>query len=134
MMFSVNSSLSALMAYGKKMGVHANNISNMYSKDFSKSRAILREGVDQTVTVDIEQVESSTYPITGISDSQLTENESNPSDTTSVEDSLAGNTSNNVDLATEMVETNIAQNGYKANLKIIQKQDEMVGTILDMLS
>jgi len=133
MMLSVNTSLSALMAYGKKMGVHANNIANMHSRDFNKSRAIIKEGADQTVTVEIEQIESPAHPITGIGESRIAENESNPADT-SPDDSLSNNPSNNVDLATEIVETNVAQGGYKANLKIIESQNEMIGTILDLLS
>jgi len=129
MMLSVNTSLSALMAYGKQMGVHANNIANMHSRDFNKSRALIKEGADRTVSVDIEQIESPAHPITGISESGIAENEPRSADTVP-DDSLL----NNVDLATEIVEINIVQDGYKANLKIIETQNEMIGTILDLLS
>jgi len=132
-MLSVNTNLSALMAYGKKMGVHANNIANMHSRDFEKSRAIIKEGADQTVTVEIEQIESPAHPITGISESRIAENEPKPADTVP-DDSLSNNASNNVDLATEIVETSATQRAYKANTKIIEAQEEMIGTILDLLS
>jgi flagellar basal body rod protein FlgG len=57
MMISVSSSLSALRAYGKRMGVHANNVANMHSKGFVKSRVLMKEGLDQTVTAEIDRVE-----------------------------------------------------------------------------
>jgi flagellar basal body rod protein FlgG len=133
MTFSLNTSLSAVMAYGKKMGVHANNIANMYSEDFNRSRVRFTEGAGQTVTAEIEEVASPVYPVSGTDENQLNENESNPAGAAS-NDSLVDNTTNNVDLATEIVQTNIAQNGYEANLKIIQTQDEMIGTVLDLIS
>jgi len=132
-MFSVNSSLSALSAYGKKIGVHADNIANMHSEDFKRSRAILKEGADQNVTVEIERVDSPQYPVTEISASQTADNQSNSAEA-AFEDSLINSESNNVDLATEIVETKIAQRGYEANIKIIQTQEEMIGSVLDLLS
>jgi flagellar hook protein FlgE len=133
MILSLNTSLSALMAYGIKMGVHANNIANIYSEDFNKSRVRFQEGAGQTVTAEIEQMDSPGFPVSGIDENQITENEQNPADTAS-NDSLLDNITNNVDLATEMVGTSIAQSGYKANLKIIETQDELIGTVLDLLS
>ena len=116
-MFSVNSSLSALMAYGKKMSVHANNVANAYSEGFKRSRAILKEGGNHDVTVEIDRLDSPEYPVSDTSENQTVHNESN-----------------NVDLATEVVETKICQRGYEANLSFIKAEDEMTGTILDLLS
>ena len=39
-----------------------------------------------------------------------------------------------VDLAEEIVGTVISQNAYNANLKMVEVQDEMVGTLIDMLN
>jgi len=132
-MFSINSSLSALMAYGKKMGVHANNIANMYSEDFNRSRVIIKEGPDNNVSTEIERVDAPEYPVTDIDQGQVTENEDQPSETT-LEDMPPLNQSNNVDLATEIVGVTVAQNAYEANIKVIEAQEEILGTILDLLS
>jgi flagellar hook protein FlgE len=133
MMFSINSSLSALMAYGKKMGVHANNISNMYSEDFKRSRAIIKEGPDQNVSVEIERVDSPEYPVTELNEGQLAENEAGHSEP-NLENAPLLNQSNNVDLATEIVGVQVAQNAYEANIGVIETQDEMIGSLLDLLS
>ncbi len=133
MIFSINSSLSALMAYGKKMGVHANNIANMYSEDFSRSRVIIKEGPDNNVSAEIERVDAPEYPVTEIDQSDVVENEDRPPDAT-LEDMPPPNQSNNVDLATEIVGVTVAQNAYEANTKVIKAQEEMIGTTLDLLS
>jgi len=118
MISSISSNLSALMAYGKKMGVHANNVANMNSEGFQKSRAILTENPEQHVSVEIERIASPEYPISETADSQ----------------GITGEPDNNVDLATEITETIITQNGYEANTVMIKAEDELVGTILDLLS
>lgn len=132
-MFSINSSLSALMAYGKKMGVHANNIANMYSEDFNRSRVIIKEGPNHNVSAEIERVDAPEYPVTEIDHGDVVENEDQPPETT-LEDMPPLNQSNNVDLATEIVGVQVAKNAYEANTKVIKTQEEMIGTILDMLS
>ena len=132
-MFSINSSLSALMAYGKKMAVHANNIANMYSEDFDRSRTIIKEGPNQTVSADIERVESPEFPVTATEEGQVAENDTRSSDPVPNEPPLSP-PSNNVDLATEIVGVQLAKNAYEANTKVIKAQEELVGTILDLLS
>ena len=132
-MFSINSSLSALMAYGKKMGVHANNIANMYSQDFNRSRVIIREGPDNNVSAEIERVDGPEYPVTEIDQGQVAENEDQPPEPT-LEDMPPPNQSNNVDLATEVVGVSVAKNAYEANTTVIKAQEELLGTVLDLLS
>jgi len=132
-MFSINSSLSALMAYGKKMGVHANNIANMYSEDFNRSRVIIKEGPDNNVSADIERVDGPEYPVTDIDQGDGVENE-DLSEETTLADLPPLNQSNNVDLATEIVGVTVAKNAYEANTKVIEAQEELLGTVLDLLS
>ncbi len=117
MTFSINTSLSAMVAFGKKMGVHANNIANMNTEGFRKSRAVLKEGADQTVTVEIDRNDASNYPASKTSQNANPDNESN-----------------DVDVATEIVGTIISQKGYEANSVVIKTEEEMTGTILDLLS
>ena len=129
-MFSVNASLSALMAYGRRMGVHANNVANMYSKDFSKSRVLMKDGPDHTVVAEIETVESRVLPReeTAGQDPALAQDAAETFQT----DALAGYENNNVELAEEIVGTIVSKNAYNANLKMVKAQDEMVGSILDI--
>lgn len=131
MISSVNASLSALMAYGKRMGVHANNVANMYSSDFSKSRVLMKAGTDQTVTAEIESVESQVLPREEIAENQSPDVAPDAGEPVPV-DALAGNGGSNVDLAEEIVGTIISQNAYNANLKMIQAQDELMGVLLDV--
>ena len=131
-MLSVNASLSALMAYGRRMGVHANNVANMYSRDFSKSRVRMQAGPDQTVTAAIETVDSRVLPAEGGEETDpLLERGAAEIDPT---DALAGVENNNVELAEEIVGALISQNAYNASLKMVKAQDEMIGSALDILS
>ncbi len=132
-MFSINSSLSALMAYGKKMGVHANNIANMYSENYDRSRAIIKEGPNHTVSADIDRVEAPEYPVTATEEGQVAENDTGPPEPHSNEPPILP-ASNNVDLATEIVGVTVATNAYEANTKVIKAQEELLGTVLDLLS
>ena len=133
MMFSINSSLSALRAYGKRMGVHANNVANMHSKGFSKSRVVMQEGADQTVTAKIETVESQVMPRGQLEENGDTAKTPDPGESVQT-DALAGDGNNNVELAEEFVGTIVSQNAYNANLKMVKVQDEMVGSLLDILN
>ena len=129
-MLSVNASLSALMAYGRRMGVHANNVANMYSQDYNKSRVVMKEGPDQTVTAEIETVDSRVLPREGAE--ELDPTPAQDAAETPQTDALAGYENNNVELAEEIVGTIITQNAYSPNLKMINVQDQMIGTILDI--
>ena len=118
------------MHLGKRMGVHANNVANMYSKDFSKSRVLMKEGPDQTVKAEIETVESRVLPREeiGEQDPALAQDAVETAQT----DALAGYENNHVELAEEIVGTIISQNAYNANLKLVDVQDQMIGTVLDI--
>jgi len=51
MTFSIQSTLSAIKAFGTKMGVTANNIANVETEEFKKSTATLVEGPKKNVEV-----------------------------------------------------------------------------------
>lgn len=116
MIDSVNSSISAIMAYGKKMGVHANNIANMNSEGFEKSRTLFKEGSDETVAAEIEQVAAAEFPVSESDEVQARQPESN-----------------NVDLAEEITGTMIGRRGFEANLAVVKVKDELIGTVMDLL-
>ncbi|MCF8062826.1 MAG: flagellar basal body protein [Deltaproteobacteria bacterium] len=116
MSFSIGSNLSALQALGTKMAVTADNVANVSSDAFKKSRAVLEEGENGAVKVDIQKIGT---PGPVIQDTRGTE---------PVERELS-----NVDLAEELPRTIPTGRGYEANLKIIQTRDEMLGTVIDLL-
>jgi flagellar hook protein FlgE len=133
MMFSINSSLSALRAYGKRMGVHANNVVNLHSTGFVKSRVVAKEGPGQTVTAEIDRVDAHMLERGKTGENSPVDVDPGAANTAR-DDVLTNSNDNNVDLATELVGTTITQGGYRSNLKMVQAQEEMVGTLIDMLN
>lgn len=115
MALAFNTSVSAILANGKKMGVHANNIANMYSEGFKKSRALLKEGANQTVDVEIEPV---IQKVDAGSETSVNQTPDIP---------------DHVNLAEEIVGSMLAQRGSEMNAVAVTVQDEMVGTIIDLI-
>lgn len=117
MITAVGNNLSALRALGKKMHVTANNVANSESEGFKKSRAVIKEGVHNDLEVEIDRVDSPGPVMYETVNGQLTEKELS-----------------NVDLAEEIPRTIGIQRHYEANVKVVETQEEMLGTILDLKS
>lgn len=115
-MTAVDSNLSALRAFGTKMAVTANNIANMQSEGFKKSRVVLNEGSRGDVEVQIDRVDTPGHRVVEIEGGVSQEKELS-----------------NVELEEEIVATIQAQRGHEANLKSIQTQEEMLGAVLDII-
>ena len=113
---SVNSTISALRANKTILGVTANNIANANTDEFKKSRAILKEGANGDVVVDINRVNTPGHRYQELEGDQLVEKESS-----------------NVDLEEELPEMMITQRTYEANLKVLQTRDNMLGSLLDIM-
>jgi flagellar hook protein FlgE len=116
MTFSIQSTLSAIKAFGEKMGVTANNIANVETEEFKKSRATLVEGPKNNVEVEITQPDIQGPVVVDETDGQFTKKEMS-----------------NVDLAEEIPQTMIAQKGYEANIATLRTQDEMLKSIIDII-
>lgn len=116
MMSSIRSTLSALKAFDKKMAVIANNVANVETEEFKKSRATFVEGPENTVKVEITQPEDPGPTVVEVKDDQIEEKEMS-----------------NVDLTEEIPQSIVAQRGYEANLAIIRTQDKMLNSILDIV-
>ena len=112
---SVNSAISALQAYKTKLGVTAENIANVNTDEFKKSRATLKEGVNGDVQVDIKSVNTPGRPYQKREGDQLIQKEGS-----------------NVNLEEEIPEMMVIQRTYEANLKVLQIQNDMLGTLLDI--
>ena len=117
MINGIGSSLSGLSANTKKMGVSANNVANINTGDFKKSRTVFKADAHGEVAVDIQKIETPGNPIS------YEEGEKKIHKETS-----------NVDYAEEAVNMITAQKGFKANLMVIKTQAEMLGSILDIIA
>ena len=117
MVNGINSALSGLLAHEKKLEVSSNNVANINTDDFKKSRATLQEEANGGVTVDIQKVETPGSPI------PYNEGENQTSSETS-----------NVDYAEEAVSVMTTSHGFEANLKTIEAEDEMLGSLLDIMA
>ncbi len=116
MISGVYSGLSALQAIQTKTQSNAHNTANVNTDGFKKSRVTLHEGSNSGVVVaNISRVETP---------GPLVYEQTNEGSTL-VEKS-------NVDLAEEIPQMLINRRTYQANIKMIQTQDEMLGTLLDI--
>jgi flagellar basal-body rod protein FlgC len=112
---ALNAALSALEAYEKKLNVTANNIANVNTDGFKKSRAVLQEGDPSGVVVTLSRVNTPGSPIPSMDGSgEIRE-------------------SSNVDLAEEIVDLQTTKYGFQANLKTLKAEDEILGSLLDIL-
>ena len=114
MILPLNPGLSGISAFSVKMNVTANNIANVNSDGFKKSRTTLKEGPSGGVLPKVDQDD--------------TPGPSRPISENGVKGQVEAS---NVDLAEEVIESISTQAGYKANLKTIQTHDEMLGSLLD---
>ena len=112
MVSAIDSALAGLAVFKKKMDVSANNIANVSTEGFKKSRVIAVEGETGNPQGRAEKVNTPGVPLSAIGPG------------------FAGETSN-VDLATEMVTTMMSQKGYIAQLKTIENEKEALDTLLD---
>ena len=116
MISSMGNNLSALKAFGTKMAVTAKNIANVNSQEYKKSRASLSEDSNGAVRVDVERIESPGVSVADVEKDGEKEKELS-----------------NVDLTEEISEMIITKHGYRANLKAVETQDEMLGATLDII-
>lgn len=114
---SINSSASALKAFGTKMAVSANNVANVNSEDFKKSRALVTEGENDSVKVDISRVNTEGPLVTETFNNERVQRELS-----------------NTDIAEEFTQQIMTQYGFEANTRTIRTQDEMLGTIIDLVA
>ena len=113
---SVNSTISALRAYTSKMGVAADNIANVNTTEFKKSRVTLREGTNGDVQVNTNRINTPGYRYQEFEGDQQVEKESS-----------------NVNLEEEIPNMMVTQRTYEANLKVLQTRNEMLGSLLDIM-
>ncbi len=116
MVGSVYPALSALSAFQNKMDVTANNVANVNTDGFKKSRTNMQEASTGGVTASIQQIDTPGIVREIIGSEGIEEVESS-----------------NVDLAEELPEMISTKTAYSANIKTVQTQDEMLGSLLDII-
>ncbi|MEN6319658.1 MAG: flagellar basal body rod C-terminal domain-containing protein [Syntrophaceae bacterium] len=116
-----NLALSALGSFLKKVDVTANNIANINTNNFKKSRADMEEAYPSGVKVSISQVNTpgdSLPPDEALSPSEKKQNQE----------------SSNVNLAEELVNLITTEHAVSANIKTITAEDEMQKTLIDIVA
>ncbi|NOX25482.1 MAG: flagellar biosynthesis protein FlgC [Deltaproteobacteria bacterium] len=117
MISGIYSGLSSLRAIQTKTNSIANNVANINTDGFKKTRVTLHEGtVDGAgVTAYVQRVETPGPKVY----------EQTRKGETLVEKS-------NVDLTEELPQMILNRRDFQANIKTIQAQDEMLGSLLDI--
>jgi flagellar hook protein FlgE len=116
MIYPMNQSMSALDAYRKKMDVTANNIANVNTDEFKKSRVNLKEGPHGGVQAEVQQIDTPGIPKKVVRGNKTVQ--------------VA---SSNVDLAKELTQTIPTKAAYTANLQTLKTSNEMIGSFLNIL-
>lgn len=131
--------LSALDAFSKKVAVISNNIANMHTDGYKKSRAILEEGQNGGVEVSIQKIDTPGSPLLYEEGFNVQAEEASNVDPAGEADhneeaaNVRAEETSNVDPAEETVQMIMAQRGYEANLKSLATQNEMQEAILDIM-
>ena len=112
---AINAALSALGALGKKLSVTANNIANVDTDGFKKSRAILQDADPYGVTVSISKGETAGGVVPSGDGTALLKE------------------SSKVDLGEEIINLKLTERAFEANVKSIKAEKEMTGKLLDIL-
>jgi flagellar hook protein FlgE len=113
---SLTATVSSLHAFGQKLGITAANIANVNTDGYKKYRAIFQEGQSGAVEV------TATRDETGMPLGRMEEGEP------------PAQTASNVALEKEFPELMTSVYGFKANLKTLKAQDEILGNLLDTLA
>jgi flagellar basal-body rod protein FlgC len=116
MISALNSTVSALQAYKTQMKAAANNVANVNTEGFKKSRVTLKEGQNGDVQAAVNRVDTPGHRYQELEGDRMVEKETS-----------------NVDLAEEFPQMMVTQHAYEANMKVLQAQDKMLGTTLDIL-
>jgi len=113
---AIHTALSALRANLRKLDVTANNLANANTHDFKKRKASFEETAPAGVKVTLTCVESPGTPL--------------PPDEVLGE----GPDLSNVSVEEELVDLIATRHAFAANVKTIQEEDELQGTLLDILA
>jgi flagellar basal-body rod protein FlgC len=113
MIDGLHAAYSGLVTSGRKAGVSAHNVANGNTGDFRKKRLVAESLEEGGVTSSIEEVPGAgPGPVEGVTRSE----------------------SSNVDLGEEIVEFTVAQRTFEANAASLKTEEEILGTLLDIMA
>ncbi len=112
---ATTSALSGLQAFGTKINSNANNIANVSSEGYKKTRVTLATQAPQGVRASVETVDTP--------GNQVYQETNNGAELVEM---------SNVDLTEEIPESLINARFYQANLKTLQTADEMSKSLLNL--
>jgi len=113
---AINTAFSALRANLRKLDVTADNIANVNTHDFKKTRASFEETAPAGVKVTLSRVETPGAPLP-------------PGEIPGERHEMS-----NVSLEEELVELITTQHAFAADVKTIRADDEMQGALLDIIA
>ena len=96
------------------MEVTANNIVNVNTEGFHKSHLLFQKGSPSGVTVSVSRSDTPGAPLTLENGTRGTQEPSN------------------VDVGEEIVDLVATKHAYSANLKVVNTENEILGTLLDI--
>jgi flagellar hook protein FlgE len=111
-----HTTLSALQAFGRKFQVTANNIANVNTDGFKKSRAELKDNHPAGVEAVISRIDTPGFL--------------RPAEDGSPE----MRESSNVELEEELVGLVLTKRDYQANINALKREEETIGTVLDLIA
>ncbi len=117
MISGIHSALSGLLAIQKKTDSAANNVANVNSDGYKKTRVTLHEQDPQGVRTEVQQINTPGPMVY----------EQTPEGETLVEKS-------NVELSEELPNMMLGRRLFQANLKTVQTEAEMLGSLFDIKS
>lgn len=117
MVTATGSALSAVHAYGRKLTATADNIANVNTDSFKRNRTSLSEAENGGVRAVIQKDRSPGPP--------------NPLAANRPE---IPNEQSNVNIAEELVGLTSTTVAYKANLQTIRTEDDMMGSLLNIVA
>jgi flagellar hook protein FlgE len=116
MISAADSALSGIKTCGTKIGVTANNIANMNTDGFKKSRAVLEEGHPSGVTALIEAIDTPGVILPAQDGSGETRETSN------------------VDLEEEVGDLITTRTALSANINTLKAWEEMTESLIDLFA
>ena len=117
MISGINAALSGLTAIQKKIEANANNVANLNTDGYKKIRVTLQAQEPQGIEAIAQQIQTPGPMV--------------------YEQTSAGETlveKSNVELSEELPSMMLSRRFFQANLKTVQIQDEMLGSLLDIKS
>jgi len=109
----IGSTLAGLSVHAKKINTAAHNVANVNTDEYKKDRVTIHANESGQPQANITKVNTPGYRIQG-PDGEIE--------------------TSNVDLAEEMVNLQAGKIGYQANLKVLEAEDDVWDSVLDLLA